>query len=349
MALLVAAPWLLDGCRSTPVQRGAPVTAAEKASANSNATIAGDCAHIRAAICRTAGTNSSECRAAQYTFPLLSERTCIALRADESNVLARLRAIRQPCLTLVERLCSDLQGDSDVCEVVQAQTAAFSVQRCNSMLARYDHVLRTLREIAQGTKLLTLPEQTLVAEGDRPSFGPADAKVVLVEFSDFQCPYCKGAAETARQVQKQFGKQVRFVFRQFPLPFHAHARLAAEASLAAHAQGKFWPYHDLLFAHQKALSRGDLERYAQTAGLDVELFRKQLDEHRHAAAVSEDIGIGNQVHVNGTPTLFINGRRVANPSDTPAVLKSVHDALITEMSGSNTRQVMLSQQRRRGQ
>jgi protein-disulfide isomerase len=302
-----------------------------------------DCAHVRLAICKTAGTNSSECRSAQYTLPLLSEKTCAALRADESNMLARLRAIRQPCITLVERLCSDLGPDSDVCEVVQVQTAAFTVKRCNNMLTRYADVLGTLREIAQGTKILTLPEQSLVAEGNRPAFGPAEAKVVLVEFSDFQCPYCKGAAESIREVENRFSSQVRFVFRQFPLPFHPNAQLAAEAALAAHAQGKFWAFHDLLFTHQQALTRRDLERYAATIGLDMDLFRRNLDEHRYASDVAEDIGIGNQVHVSGTPTLFVNGRRVANPSNTPAVLKAVHEALMTELSRSKHDQVMLPQ------
>jgi protein-disulfide isomerase len=182
----------------------------------------------------------------------------------------------------------------------------------------------------------------LVADGDRPSFGPADAKVVVVEFSDFQCPYCRGAAQTVNAIQLRFARQVRFVFRQFPLPFHAEAHLAAEAALAANAQGKFWPFHDALFANQKALGRRDLEAYASAIGLDLDAFRRSLDEHRYAPVIAEDIAIGSQVHVSGTPTLFINGRRVSNPSDTPAVLQAVREALVSESARQQHEEVLLS-------
>ncbi len=134
--------------------------------------------------------------------------------------------------------------------------------------------------------------------------------------------------------------KVRFVFRQFPLSFHAHAHLAAEAALAAHAQGKFWLLHDLLFAHQAALQRSDIEAYAASAGLNMSAFRKSLDENSFNTEVAEDIDIGNQVHVQGTPTMFINGKRVANPSDTPAVLNAIHEALILEFTRSKTNQAL---------
>jgi protein-disulfide isomerase len=339
-AMLLWCTWLLFGCRSYAPK------AATAAPSNSSVAVSdvrsSKCAHVAQAICDTAGQKSSECRATKYTLPLLSPKACTALLAEENDIVARVRAIRRPCLTLVERLCRDLGSDTEFCEVVQAQTAAFTVERCATMLGRYDELLNTLRGIAQGQGVLTSPEQSLLAAGDRPSFGPLDAKVVVVEFSDFQCPFCRGAARTVAAIQMQFARQVRFVFRQFPLTSHPNAHLAAEAALAANAQGKFWQFHDALFANQKALSRRDLETYAAAVGLDVTAFRQSLDEHRYASAVAEDVAIGTQLHVNGTPTLFINGRRVSNPSDTPGVLRAVREALINESAPSQQEQVLLA-------
>lgn len=328
---------MLTGCRTRTTT---PKVATPEVTAGSDLQYQ-QCAHVRQAICETAGQKSSECRSAQYTLPLLSAKACSALLEEEPQIVARLRLIRAPCLGLVERLCQDLGPETEVCEVVRAQTAAFSVQRCSSMMTRYHDVLSTLRDIEQGNKVLTLPERSLVAEGDRPSFGPPDASVVLVEFSDFQCPYCRGAAQTVLALRKRLENRVRFVFRQLPLPFHAHAQLAAEAALAAHAQGKFWPFHDLLFANQKALTRGDLERYAAAIGLEMQAFRQSLDEHRYASEVANDIAIANRVHVSGTPTLFLNGRRIANPSNTAAVLKAVLEESEFQKNAPQQTQVML--------
>jgi protein-disulfide isomerase len=143
-----------------------------------------------------------------------------------------------------------------------------------------------------------------------------------------------------REIRAKFEHQVRFVFRQFPLSIHANAHLAAEAALAAHAQGKFWELHDLLFAHQTALQRSDIEGYAVSIGLNLVAFRKGLDQRSFDTEVAEDIHIGNQVHVQGTPTMFINGKRVANPSDTPAVLNAIHEALIVEFSRRKSNQAL---------
>jgi protein-disulfide isomerase len=121
------------------------------------------------------------------------------------------------------------------------------------------------------------------------------------------------------EFQKRFPSQVRVVFKQFPLrSIHAEAQLAHEASLAAHAQGKFWEYHDLLFMNQQALSRADLESYAERLGLDMDKFRSDLDTGAHKAKVEQDLQECSRAGVSGTPTVLLNGARYQGPRGYPA-------------------------------
>jgi protein-disulfide isomerase len=129
------------------------------------------------------------------------------------------------------------------------------------------------------------------------------------------------------KIREQYADRVRFVFRQFPLPMHPDARLAAQAALEAQRQGKFWEFHDLLFAHQQELSREHLEDYAKQAKLNVAELKKALDGGAEKAAVDADVKLGEGVSVNGTPTVFINGKRVANPTDFTGVAKMIDEAL----------------------
>ena len=153
------------------------------------------------------------------------------------------------------------------------------------------------------------PDQRVTVDlGDAPTRGPADAPVVLVEFGDFQCPYCGEMEPIVQRLLSDYDGKILFAFKQFPISYHSHAQLAAEASLAVNAQGSFWPYHDTLYAHQDALTRADLESYATDLGLDLDLFRAALDEHTYAAAVAADLDQGLSLGVNGTPAFFINGR-----------------------------------------
>jgi len=160
-----------------------------------------------------------------------------------------------------------------------------------------------------------------------PSLGAPGADVVLVEFSDFQCPYCARASEVVHKIKERYADKVHFVFRQFPLPMHPDAHLAAEAALAAQKQGKFWEFHDLMFANQQALSRASLEDYARQAKLNVTDLQKALDGQAEKAAVDADVALGEGVQVNGTPTVFINGKRVANPTEFEPVAKQIDEAL----------------------
>ena len=136
----------------------------------------------------------------------------------------------------------------------------------------------------------------------RPALGPASAPVLLVLFSDFQCPYCKRFSETLREVRKNYGDKVRLVFRQFPLTeIHAYALQAAEASLCAQAQGHFWEMHDLLFEDQSNLKDADLKSRADKLGLDAGAFGACLDSARYGNQIKEDLRAGATAGVEGTP------------------------------------------------
>lgn len=140
--------------------------------------------------------------------------------------------------------------------------------------------------------------------------GSATAPVTLVEYGDFECPYCGRAYPIVKELERRAGDLLRVVFRPFPLTnAHPHAEKAAEAAEAAAAQGRFWEMHDILFENQKQLTRPDLESYAERIGLDLERFRRELDDDVWADQVRESFRSGIRSGVNGTPTFFINGRR----------------------------------------
>jgi Na+/H+ antiporter NhaA len=139
--------------------------------------------------------------------------------------------------------------------------------------------------------------------------GPLDALVTVVEYGDFECPYCGIAEPAVRELLRDFG-DVRYVWRHLPLlDVHPHAQLAAEAAEAAAEQGVFWEMHDLLLAHQDALRASDLLRYAEELGLDVDRFEESLRSHSFAARVADDVDSADLSGVSGTPTFFVNGRR----------------------------------------
>jgi len=211
--------------------------------------------------------------------------------------------------------------------MVEGAVKKMPTEQCEAMVAQYDQVLAELTRMEAKNKPLEADKIAKIAAGNVPAYGPADAKVTVVEFSDFQCPYCSLAATAVDEVKQKYGDRVRFVFRQFPLSFHKEAHLAAQASLAANAQGKFWEYHDKLFANQKALGREDLEKYAQEVGLDMGEFRKALDEGTYKATVDAELTLGGEVFVEGTPTMFINGERVANATDAAAISTALDKAL----------------------
>jgi protein-disulfide isomerase len=157
--------------------------------------------------------------------------------------------------------------------------------------------------------------------------GPDDATVTLIEYGDFQCPYCGQAEQAIRELLASFGDDLRYVWRHLPLnDVHTNAQLAAEAAEAAAAQGKFWEMHDTLLTHQEELSPKDIGRYAQEIGLDVRQFWDEVRQHDHAERVAEDVASADASGVSGTPSFFINGRRYQGAYDIDTLTAVVQSA-----------------------
>jgi protein-disulfide isomerase len=166
---------------------------------------------------------------------------------------------------------------------------------------------------------LTLP----VGERDHIQ-GAATAQITLVEYGDYECPYCGQAYPIVKELQTRLGKLLRFVFRNFPLnTMHPHAEHAAEAAESAGAHGKFWEMHDALYENQNALGDADLVEYATAVGLDPAQFSGEMTKHAHAARVREDFMSGVRSGVNGTPTFFINGVRHDDSFDLDTLLQAM--------------------------
>jgi protein-disulfide isomerase len=157
--------------------------------------------------------------------------------------------------------------------------------------------------------------------------GPADAAVTLVEYGDYECPYCGAAYPIVKELQARMGDRLRFVFRNFPITTsHPHAEQAAEAAEAGAAQGRFWEMHDLLYENQTHLRDQDLHAYAEQLGIDVERFDKDLAEHVHAPRVREDFMSGVRSGVNGTPSFYVNGARHDDSYDFETLLAALERA-----------------------
>ena len=171
---------------------------------------------------------------------------------------------------------------------------------------------------------------------DGPSKGKADAAVTIVEFGDFQCPPCGKAYPVLKQVREAYPDDVRFVFQQFPLAIHPEARKAAEASLCARDQDKFWEMHDQMFENQQSLAVDGLKTLAsKIEGLDAAAFNACLDDGRHAAAVEEDFQEGSRLGVNGTPAFFVNGRVISGAPSFEALAEMIDEELARRKGASD--------------
>ena len=168
---------------------------------------------------------------------------------------------------------------------------------------------------------------TPISERDH-ALGPADAPVTLVEYGDYECPYCGRAYPIVKRLQQELGDKLRFVFRNFPLnTIHEHAGVAAQAAEAANAQGRFWEMHDLLYENQEDLADADLNRYALKLGLEIYRFEADLSGEVFAKKIREDFRGGIRSGVNGTPTFFINGLRYNGPLEYEALRKALDEEL----------------------
>ena len=195
-----------------------------------------------------------------------------------------------------------------------------SKQRRTEAAAKLEERLRK----EQAVKVTFEPYRMTFANSGAPTLGKKDAPITLVEFSDFQCPYCQAAAPVLKQVAQKFGDKVQIIYRQYPIPsLHPFALKAAEASLCANEQGKFWELHDAMFADQKKLAVSDLKATAKRLGVDSKKFDACLDSGRYVEQVQNDQREASKIGVNGTPAMFINGQYVEGGSVPFSVLEAL--------------------------
>ncbi len=210
-------------------------------------------------------------------------------------------------------------------EKISAQIQQYLQQQA-PINARNDFIQRLKKEYQTVTYLE--PLRTKIETAGEPSLGPANAPVTLIEFSDFQCPFCKAFASTLKEVEKNYPKDVRVVFRQFPLSnIHPYALKAAEASLCSQEQGHFWELHDEMFADQSALKIDDLKAKAAKLKLDTGAFNACLDSGKFAKRVTQEVRDGSIAGVSGTPAIFINGRFLSGAQPYPEVAKVIDQEL----------------------
>jgi protein-disulfide isomerase len=158
--------------------------------------------------------------------------------------------------------------------------------------------------------------------------GPANAPLTLVEYGDYQCPYCGAAYPVVKEIQKDLGKGLRFVFRNFPLTeMHPYALIAAEAAEAAALQGKFWEMHDLIFENQGSLAPGIIATWAKKVGVDLKRMGEDIKQGAVTKVIQEDRQSGIRSGVNGTPTFFINGTRYDGSPDYESLLAALESEL----------------------
>jgi protein-disulfide isomerase len=182
-------------------------------------------------------------------------------------------------------------------------------------------------------------DQTIykVEAGDSQAKGPKSAPITMVIFSDFQCPFCKRVEPTLAQIEKEYGGKVRQVWKNYPLPFHNNAEPAAQAAMAAAAQGKFWEMHDKLFENNTALERPNLEKYAQELGLNMAKFKADLDASKYKSVIEAETKEGQAVGVNGTPAVFINGRKISGAYPFETFKKITDEELAKKGGGGGAR------------
>jgi len=215
--------------------------------------------------------------------------------------------------------CADPQQVSDIKATVDRMEA-----QQKDMATKIDDLTKGQKDLA--TKVASAPSARPAADAPDPNkrwdvaigtsaaTGPKDAAVTIVEFSDFQCPFCGQAKDLVHQIIQAYPNDVQVVFKNYPLPFHPNAMPAAKAAVAAGKQGKFWEMHDKLFENQRALADDKYLEFAKLLGLDIEKFKTDMAAPETTAAITDEMKQAGTVGVRGTPTFFINGKQPAGRS-----------------------------------
>ncbi len=231
--------------------------------------------------------------------------------------------------------------------VTDADAKAFYDKHKTASTAPYDQVKSQLIEMMnrqalierlrkdEPVKILLEPKRLAVNSSGHPSLGAKDAPVTIVEFTDFQCPFCKATEATLKDLRTKYGDKIRLVHMDFPLPFHQHAMDAANAARCANDQGKFWEFRDSVFANQGKLAPADLKETAKTLGLDTTKFDACFDKATYDAQIKADQAAGEKAGVDGTPAFFIDGRPLTGAQPASKFEELIDDELAT---GGNTKQ-----------
>ena len=217
---------------------------------------------------------------------------------------------------------SRLQGAS--LEQTRSAIKSYLVQQ-RTLAARQQYLDGLRAKVA--TRIMLDPPRQVIAKADRPSKGPDNAPIEMIEFSDFQCPFCRNAFPTVHQVLKAYGDRIHFIYRHFPLASHPRALPAAEASQCAAEQGKFWQFYDKLFGDQSQFGDEDFKQDAAQLGLDAAQFNACVDSHKYRAEIDIDIRAGNEAGVSGTPAFFINGRMLSGAQPFEAFKRIIDEEL----------------------
>jgi protein-disulfide isomerase len=214
-------------------------------------------------------------------------------------------------------------GTTSEADALRQIKTGLGQQRQGERRAAFARELRAKYDV----KVLLEPYRVPVEIGPAPARGNPKAPITVVEFSDFQCPFCVRARPTVNRVREVYGDKVRWVFRHFPLDFHAQAEKAGEAAACAGEQGKFWEMHDRLWASNAKLQVADLKAHAAALGLDAAGFGQCLDSGRHAGLVEGDLQAGQGYGVSGTPAFFVNGRPLVGAQPFDAFAQVIDDEL----------------------
>ena len=223
-------------------------------------------------------------------------------------------------------------------EQAQVREQIRSYLQNQKLNAKRDEFLKSLRSQAKVVINLKAPpvQRVEVSADGAPSKGPAKAPVTIVEFSDFHCPFCRRVLPTLTQIESKYGDKIKLAFRDFPIEsLHPGATKAHEAARCANEQGKFWPYHDKLFAAPPKSSPEIFKGFAKEIGLDVGRFETCFDGGKYQADIKKDIEEGNRIGVTGTPAFFINGRLVSGAQPLEAFTRIIDDELSRDVAGQS--------------
>lgn len=237
------------------------------------------------------------------------------------------KKVSAPADSDIENLYNQLKPRLNNQTLDQARPALVRTLQNQQRQKAYNNIMADLRS-RTSVKIMLDPPRATVSDGGNPIRGPKVAPVTIIEFSDYQCPFCSRLEGTIKQIEDTYGDKVRIVFRDFPLAMHRNAQKAAEAAGCAEEQGKFWEMHDKLFANQRALELDNLTTYAQDIGLDPQKFKSCLDSGKRADEIKRDTADGTSLGVSGTPASFVNGRMISGAQPFENFTKVIDDELM---------------------